>query len=199
MNATIIRLAKLADAAAIQQIYAPIVRHSHISFEREPPDIAEIKTRLTQTLRQYPWLVCEIDGRMAGYAYASAFRGRYAYQWTTETTVYVHPDFQRRGVSRALYHSLIAILRAQGYCSAVGVIALPNEGSIRAHEAVGFRKIGIFNQAGFKAGDWRDTGWWQLALRPLPAEPQPPRPIGDLAMDDRFAELLATGLPYLKP
>ena len=60
---------------------------------------------------------------------------------------------------------LLAVLREQGYCSAVGVIALPNEGSIRAHEALGFRKVGIFKNVGYKAGDWRDTGWWQLELR----------------------------------
>lgn len=197
MNA-VIRLATAADAGAIQQIYRPIVRHTHVSFETVEPDIAEIKARIDKTLAQYPWLVCEINGRLAGYAYASAFRARYAYQWTTETTVYVHPDFQRRGISRALYHSLIAILRAQGFCNAVGVIALPNEGSIRAHEAVGFRKIGVFENVGFKAGDWRNTGWWQLELRPMPTEPQPPRAIGDLAQEDDFSELLHAGLPYLK-
>lgn len=193
----IIRLAEPADAAAIQQVYAPIVRDTHISFELSVPDVAEIAARISKTLAQFPWLVCDIDGRLAGYAYASAFRARQAYQWTTETTVYVHPDFQRRGVSRALYHSLVAVLRAQGYCNAVGVIALPNEGSIRAHEAAGFRKIGVFENVGFKAGQWRHTGWWQLALRPMPKAPPPPRPIGDLAQEARFTELLQTGTHLL--
>lgn len=190
----IIRLAEPADAAAIQQIYAPIVRDTHISFELSVPVVREIAARISQTLAQYPWLVCEIDGWLAGYAYASAFRARQAYQWTTETTVYVRPDFQRRGVSRALYCSLAAVLRAQGYCNAVGVIALPNEGSVRAHEAVGFRKIGIFENVGFKAGHWRHTGWWQLALRPMPAAPPPPRPISELAQEARFTKLLQAGI-----
>ena len=193
----IIRLAEPADAATIQQVYAPIVRDTHISFELSVPDVAEIAARISQTLAQFPWLVCEIDGRLAGYAYASAFRARQAYQWTTETTVYVHPDFQRRGVSRALYHSLVSVLRAQGYCNAVGVIALPNEGSIRAHEAAGFRKIGVFENVGFKAGQWRHTGWWQLALRPMPEAPSPPRPIGELAGEARFTELLQSGTKLL--
>lgn len=193
----IIRLAKPSDAADIQQIYAPIVCQTHISFERSAPGVDEMAARISKTLAQYPWLVCEIGGRLAGYACASAFRARYAYQWTTETTMYVHPDFQRRGVSRALYCSLIAILRAQGYCNAVGVIALPNRASIRAHEAVGFRKIGVFENVGFKARHWRDTGWWQLELRPMPDAPQPPRPIGALAREAQFAELLQSGLSLL--
>ncbi len=197
---TIIRLAKRSDAAAIQQIYSPIVRDTHISFELTAPDVAEIAARICKTLAQHPWLVCEIDGQIAGYAYAyaSAFRSRTAYQWTAETTVYVHPGFQKRGLSRALYHSLIAILREQGYFNAVGVIALPNAGSIRAHEAVGFRKIGVFKNVGFKAGNWHDTGWWQLELRPMPKSPQPPRAIGALANDEIFADMLATGLPYIR-
>ena len=197
MSATI-RLATPADAADIHQVYAPIVSGTHISFERSVPSVAEIDARISKTLAQYPWLVCEIGGRLAGYAYASAFRARYAYQWTTETTVYVHPDFQRRGVSRGLYGSLLAILRAQGYCNAVGVIALPNIGSIRAHEAAGFRKIGVFENVGFKAGNWRHTGWWQLELRPMPEAPQPPRPIGELARETQFAALLQSGLTLLK-
>lgn len=193
----IIRLAKTSDAPDIHQVYAPIVSQTHISFELSVPSVAEIAARISKTLAQHPWLVCDIYGRLAGYAYASAFRARYAYQWTTETTVYVHPNFQRRGVSRALYHSLIAILRAQGYCNAVGVIALPNESSIRAHEAAGFRKIGVFENVGFKAGNWRHTGWWQLQLRPMPESPQPPRPLGELAQEAQFAELLQSGTALL--
>ena len=193
----IIRLAMPSDAVHIHEVYAPIVSQTHISFEQSAPGVDEVAERISRTLDQYPWLVCEIGGRLAGYAYASAFRARYAYQWTTETTVYVHPDFQRRGVSRALYQSLLAILRAQGYCNAVGVIALPNEGSIRAHEAAGFRKIGVFENVGFKAGRWRHTGWWQLQLRPMPEAPQPPRPIGELAKEARFIALLRSGTTLL--
>ena len=194
----VIRLATSADAADIHQIYSPIVRNTHISFEQTAPAVGEIAARIEKTLRQYPWLVCEVDRRLAGYAYASAFRVRAAYQWTAETTVYIHSDFQRRGVSRALYSSLLAVLRAQGYCNAVGVIALPNEGSIRAHEALGFRKVGIFKNIGHKAGDWRDTGWWQLELRPPPTSPQAPRPIIQLAVEERIDALLQTGLQHIK-
>ncbi len=193
-----IRLAEPVDAAAILEIYAPIVRDTHISFEMTVPDVAEIEMRISSALAMYPWLVCTIGSQIAGYAYASAFRSRYAYQWTTETTVYVHRDFQRRGISTALFRSLIAILRAQGFRTAVGVIALPNPGSIRSHEAVGFRKLGVFKRVGFKAGRWRDTGWWQLELQALPDSPQTPIPIGELAAAAGIASLLATGLRFIR-
>lgn len=194
----VIRLATTSDAGAIHQIYRPIVRDTHISFEQTVPAVGEIADRIDKTLTLYPWLVCEIDSRVAGYAYASAFRVRAAYQWTAETTVYIHSDFQRRGVSRALYSSLLAVLREQGYCTAIGVIALPNEGSIRAHEAMGFRKVGIFKNIGHKAGNWRDTGWWQLELRPPPQQPQAPLSIACLAIENHFDALLQSGLQHIK-
>lgn len=190
-----IRLACKADAPQILEIYRPIVLHTHISFEQEAPEPSEIAARIAQTSRQYPWLVCQIDARIAGYAYASAFRARAAYQWTCETTVYVHKRYQRRGVARALYLSLLAILRAQGYRSAIGVIALPNQASVRAHESLGFQEIGVFKNVGFKAGAWRDTGWWQLDLNPCLTGQSAPRAISELARQDGFGELLQTGLP----
>ncbi len=193
-----IRLASKKDAPQILEIYSPIVRLTHISFEHDVPDASEIAERIAKTLRQYPWLVCEIDSHIAGYAYASAFRSREAYQWTTETTVYVREGYQRRGVSRALYSSLLAILRAQGYRSAIGVIALPNAPSIRAHETLGFQEIGVFRNVGFKAEAWRDTGWWQLDLSPALERPPAPRPISDLVQQDGFDELLQTGLPGIR-
>lgn len=193
-----IRLASTADAAQICEIYRPIVRGTAISFEQAAPDVQEIAARTTQTLEQHPWLVCDINRRIAGYAYGSSFRSRYAYQWTVETTVYVHSDYQRRGIARALYTSLVAILRQQGYCNAVGVIALPNDASVRVHEAIGFRKIGVFENMGYKLGKWHDTGWWQLELRPMPAQPQPPRPVMALAQQADFKALLRAGLPLVK-
>ena len=189
-----IRLATVDDAKKIRQIYAPIVRDSHISFEQDIPPTREIAERISKTLQQYPWLICCINRDVAGYAYASAFRARRAYQWTAETTVYVHPSYQRRGIARGLYESLMAVLRAQGYCNVVGVIALPNSGSIRAHESVGFRRIGILENIGYKAGDWRDTGWWQLQLRQMPDNPQPPTPITCLAQTDGFDDFMRAGL-----
>ncbi len=192
-----IRLATQNDAAQILEIYRPVVRYTHISFEHIVPELSEIAERIANTLGQYPWLVCQMDERIAGYAYASAFRSREAYQWTTETTVYVREGYRRRGIARALYASLLAILREQGYRSAIGVIALPNEASIRAHESLGFQAIGVFKHVGFKAGAWRDTGWWQHDLNPALVATAAPRAITILAQRDNFAELLQTGLTHI--
>lgn len=193
-----IRLAAAADAEQICEIYAPIVRDTHISFEQDIPDVAEMAARIAKTMPRYPWLVCDIQGHVAGYAYASPFRRRKAYQWAAETTVYVHPDYKRRGVSRALYTSLIEVLREQGYCNAIGVIALPNDASIRAHEAVGFRKVGVLANMGYKAGAWHDTGWWQLELRPVTDQPQRPRALTSLTEPGLLDRLLSAGLSFLK-
>jgi len=188
-----IRLAVATDAEQIQTIYAPIVRDTFISFEQVIPEATEIERRIRTTLAQYPYLVCDIDGRIAGYCYASAFRPREAYQWTTETTVYVHPEFHRRGIASALYTALLEVLRGQGYLNAVGVIALPNEASVSLHENFGFEPIGVFKNMGYKRNGWRDTGWWQLELNPMPPEPKTPIPIGEYSQTSNFELHLEQG------
>jgi L-amino acid N-acyltransferase YncA len=172
----IIRHAHAGDVPAMLAIYSPIVRDTTISFEYEPPTIAELEERLHAIQRHYPWLVAERAGEIAGYAYASFFRSRPAYQWATEVTVYVHPDHHRRGVAQALYRQLLDRLRAQGFRTAVAVITLPNAGSVGLHERMGFEPMGVLQRAGFKHGQWCDIGWWQLDLGGdrAPAPPRPP-------------------------
>lgn len=160
-----LRLATPSDAPAIQSIYAPIVETTTISFEVEPPTEEEMARRIRTTLATHPWLVAEIEGSVAGYAYAGLHRSRTAYQWSTEVSVYVHAAFRRRGVARALYSTLLDVLRLMGYVSVYAGITLPNAASVRAHEAVGFEPVGVYGRAGFKAGAWHDVGWWQLHLR----------------------------------
>jgi L-amino acid N-acyltransferase YncA len=114
--------------------------------------------------QQHPWLAAEIDGGFAGYAKASTWRPRAAYAPTAEVTVYVALEFQRRGVGRALYAELLAQLRAGGFHTALGGIALPNQASVGLHESMGFRYVGTFKEVGRKFDQWHDTGWWQLML-----------------------------------
>ena len=170
-----IRLVTVDDARAVQAIYAPAVRETAISFEYEVPSAAEMAERIQHYLLQYPWLVLELDGILAGYAYASAHRARQAYQWSAEVSVYVHPDYQRRGVGRALYTSLFELLRLQGYYQAFAGITLPNPGSVGLHEALGFQPVGVFRAIGYKLDAWHDVGWWQLPLQILTDEPAPPQ------------------------
>lgn len=171
---SIIRLATKYDAAQVQAIYSPIVRQTSTSFELEPPGVAEMRKRIIDTLPCYPWLVCERKGEVMGYVYARAFRTRPAYQWSVETSVYVHAELRRSGIGRALYTSLLKLLALQGYYNAYAGITLPNLPSVGLHEAVGFRSAGIYREAGFKLGAWHDVGWWQIALQPKVSPPEPP-------------------------
>ncbi|MGE5616983.1 MAG: arsinothricin resistance N-acetyltransferase ArsN1 family B, partial [Bacillota bacterium] len=155
-----IRLATPDDAAAVAAIYAPNVTDAVISFEYVPPDVAEMRRRIEKVLAQFPWLVWEEGGIVGGYVYASAHRERAAYQWSTDVSAYVHPDFRRRGVAKALYRTLFEILRVQGYQNAYAGITLPNAPSVALHEAVGFTAVGVYRHVGFKKGRWHDVGWW---------------------------------------
>ena len=174
----LIRLAEEGDAPQIAAIYAPVVRDTIISFEAEPPSAEEIARRVRDTLVRWPWLVCERDGEVLGYAYAGAHRSRAAYQWSVDVSVYVREDARQRGVGRALYTSLIAALDLQGFYNAYAGIALPNNASVGLHEAMGFRLVGVYRGVGYKLGAWRDVGWWGLTLREgVASEARPNTPI----------------------
>ena len=175
-----IRLARESDADQVLNIYAPIVRETAISFELAPPGVDEMRERIRNILASHAWVVSEDGQAIAGYAYASKFRPREAYQWTAEVTVYVHPAQQRKGIGTALYGSLFEIMRLQGFCTAIAVIALPNHASAQLHERLGFKPIGIFERAGYKLGRWHDVGWWQLELQSHPSNPNPPRSIAEV-------------------
>ena len=116
-------------------------------------------------MERLPWLVCDIDGDIAGYAYASQFRARAGYRWSVELTVYVDSAFHRWGVGSALYTAVLLCLEAQGYGTAVAIISLPNDASVGLHESLGFRRTGVLERIGYKHGRWIDDGVWQKDLR----------------------------------
>jgi L-amino acid N-acyltransferase YncA len=191
---TEIRLATVRDTAQISELYAPIVRDTIISFEVEPPADHEIRRRIEGTLERFPWLVCKRHGRLAGYAYAAGHSARAAYQWSVDVSVYVHESERRTGVGRALYRSLFAILALQGFYNAYAGIALPNPASIRLHEALGFRPVGIYRGVGYKLGAWHDVGWWQLSLQERLASPKPPADLSTVQRSKGWQTALARGL-----
>lgn len=193
-----IRLATEADAEAMLAIYTPIVLDTAISFEMEPPSVDEFQSRIRSTLVRTPWLVCEMGGNIAGYAYAGALRTRAAYQWSVEVTVYVHADYRRLGVGSAVYTSLFDCLRLQGFMNAYGGIALPNPGSVGLHERLGFSHIGTYRNVGYKLGSWHDVGWWQLELTQPETEPSPPKGLPALLDTEEFQDCLNSGLTALK-
>jgi L-amino acid N-acyltransferase YncA len=194
-----IRLAGPDDAAPVAAIYAPHVTGASTSFEYVPPDAAEMASRIASTLAYAPYLVLDAGGAVHGFAYASKHRERAAYQWAVDVSVYVRQDAQRRGVGRALYESLFALLRLQGFYAAHAGITLPNPASVGLHEALGFRPVGVYRSVGFKRGVWHDVGWWQLPLRERTGTPDPPRSLTDAQRDPEWGRALAAGEATLNP
>lgn len=179
-----VRPATLDDATAIADIYRPYVERGTVSFETDAPDTATMCARMAKSNGLYPWLVVTEGegGPVRGYAYASAFRDRPAYRYTIETAVYLEMGTQGRGHGRQLYDALIDTVRAQGFTHAIGVIALPNDHSIRLHESVGFRRAGFFREAGYKDGRWIDVGYWQCELNAATIPPLEPKPFSETGM-----------------
>lgn len=161
-----LRTATLADIPAIQQLYALEVREGVATYEYDVPSEAEMARRMRELLAGgFPYLVAELDGGFAGYAYASSYRTRIGYRWTVEDTVYVTPTAKGQGIGRALLARLIADCEALGFRQMVAVIGEPGNGaSVTLHEKLGFRTIGIFPGLGRKHGRWLDTVQMQRAL-----------------------------------
>jgi L-amino acid N-acyltransferase YncA len=193
-----IRLARRSDADDIARIYRPFVESTIVSFETEAPDAAQIADRIARTLVRFPWLVCEWNGRIAGYAYATRHRERKAYQWSVDTSAYVSPGQWRRGVGTGLYRSLFAILAVQGFVNAYAGIALPNPASVGLHESVGFRPVGIYRSVGFKLGAWHDVGWWALQIKAAGPSPAEPIEMHVLQGRDDWSALLTAGMSTIR-
>ena len=168
MSTAILRPAAGGDIAAITRIYADAVTHGTASFELEPPDEAEMARRHQALLAGgYPYLVAETAGAIAGYAYAGAYRARPAYRWCVEDSVYVAPDYHRRGIGRLLLARLVEECEQRGFRQMIAVIGdSAQTPSIALHAALGFDMIGTLRSVGFKHGRWLDTPLMQRALGP---------------------------------
>ena len=166
MNDISIRSATAADIAAITRIYAHAVEYGTASFELEPPDEAEMARRQMALLtRNFPYILAELAGVVAGYAYAGPYRDRRAYDWCVEDSLYIAPELHRKGIGRLLLARLVAELEARGFRQMIAVIGdSANTASVAVHAAVGFRLIGNFQSIGFKHGRWLDTVLMQRTL-----------------------------------
>ncbi len=159
-----IRVATPADAGRCAEIYTPFVTDSWVSFELDPPDVAEMEQRIAAFGTSHGWLVAEVGGKIAGYVYGSPHRPRDAYATSADVAVYVDPAFARMGLGKALYAALFPTLKERGIHAAFAGIALPNDASIGLHKAVGFTSVGIYREVGWKMGGWRDVSKWQRLL-----------------------------------
>ena len=186
-----IRPATELDAEALVAIYAPVVRDTAVSFELEVPSVDAFAQRVRTQLESTPWLVLEDDAQVLAFAYGTRFRGRPAYDWCVETSIYVDAGARRRGVARRLYSVLLQALALQGFRTAVGVLTLPNPPSVALHEALGFEATGTVPNAGFKHDAWHDVGFWTRTLGEPAARPGPLRTADELFADPRFAAVLA--------
>jgi L-amino acid N-acyltransferase YncA len=177
----VIRLAKTTDAPGILAIYAPYIRNTSFTFETEVPSIEEFGKRISHYLIDYPWLVYEINGEVAGYAYAARYRERTAYQWSVESSVYIHDDHQRKGIAKQLYTTLFELLKRQGFTNVYAVINLPNDKSVAFHEMLGFNYFATYEKVGWKLGQWKNVGWWRLVINQFTDDPQNPIKFSELA------------------
>jgi L-amino acid N-acyltransferase YncA len=157
----IVRPARLEDAKAIAEIYNHFVVKSTSTFETEPVDVHEMVRRVDEAIGDgYPFLTAVDEGDLIGYAYGHRYRDRFAYAKTVEISVYVHPEWFRKGVAVELYTSLFKALQAAHFHAVIAGIALPNDASVALHQKFGMQKIAHFTEVGRKFGSWIDVGYW---------------------------------------
>ena len=192
-NKVKIRTARESDVEAILEIYSPFILKTAVSFEIKVPTKKDMWERISGILKDLPFLVCESEGKITGYAYASNHRQREAYRWSKEVSAYVHPDFRGKHIASGLYTSLIEILKKQGITNLLAGIALPNPGSIALHKKFGFRKIAEYTAVGFKLGKWHNVGWWELNLDPGFSEPKEIIPFSEIKKTDVLKDAFLKG------
>lgn len=166
-----IRTAQVSDAEELLEIYAPYVENTAISFEYEVPSLSEFRQRIGNIQKKYPYFVAQKHGKIIGYAYASDFHPRKAFQWSVETTIYLREECRGRGVGRMLYHALEETLRLQNILTMDACIAYTEmedeyltNASQRFHESMGYQLIGRFKKAGNKFGKWYDIIWMEKKI-----------------------------------
>ncbi len=167
-----IRFATEKDSPQILAIYAEYI-HTPITFDYVLPTQEIFTKQITETLKDYPYLVYEEEGKIQAYAYAHKLREREAYQWNAELSIYVDNTAHKKGLGHALYTTLMKILENQGIKAAYACITLPNEASLALHQHFQFTEVGRFPKAGFKNGTWHDVAWYRKELsayEQLPAE-----------------------------
>lgn len=153
------------DAAGILAVYAPYIRETAVTFETEVPAPDAFTARVAGICADFPYLVLEVDGELAGYAYAHRQAERAAYAWNAELSIYLAGKWRGRGLGAPLYRLLERLLTMQGYVNLYGVITASNAGSIRLHEKLGYWQTGLHEKTGWKFGQWHDVAWLHKRVR----------------------------------
>ena len=171
MNELSITVAKVEDAEELLQIYAPYVEKTAITFEYEVPTVQEFQRRIETILKKYPYLVAKRGNEIVGYAYASAFHPRKAYEWSVETSIYVKENQRKNGVGKCLYEALEKVLKAQNILNLNACIAYPEvedsyltKNSVYFHQHLGYQMVGEFHSCGYKFGNWYNMVWMEKMI-----------------------------------
>ncbi len=159
-----LRIATLQDLPQILSIYGPYVENTTVSFEYEVPTMEEFRTRFETFTQQFPWLVWEENGIIAGYAYACAPFSRAAYRWCAEPSIYLRPEFHGKGIGRKLYTALETILRMQGYHISYAIITSENTASMAFHRSMGYSFLAEFPRCAYKHGKCLGIIWMEKRL-----------------------------------
>ena len=173
MSRFIIRRAKAEDGAALCAIYAPYITDTTITFEYEVPTDAAFSDRIRETAAQFPYLVCEKDGGIIGYAYAHRIRERAAYDWDAELSIYLAQGTHGHGVGTTVLACLIDLLELQGLRHLYSCVTLPNEKSIRMQRKLGFEDAGVWHDSGWKFDGWHDVAWLEKHIGSHEGTPLP--------------------------
>ena len=188
-----LRLARPDDAPRLCEIYNYYVESATVTLECAPLGIAEFAARIRETLGEFPYIVCEYDGRAVGYAYAHKFKTRYGYRFCAELSVYCDREYRGRGIGKRLYAALIELLSMQGYTNLYGVVTSPNPASEALHRSFGFTEVGREHLAGHKFGEWFDVAVLEY-LTPTPRDALPESPMRfDSLETDAVARILSRG------
>jgi len=192
-----IRFATVKDAEAILDIYKTYIENTRVTFEIEVPKVEAFRERMERIMVQFPWIVCEIDGKIAGYAYGSKHGERAAYRWSADLSVYIHENYHRYGLGTALYTALLEILRKQGYFTVYAGVSTPNPKSEAFHTAFGFRNLGEFKNAGYKLGGWCGVSWYEMVLNEYVEEPKETISVQQLVMMENVDEVFEKAEPLI--
>ena len=157
-----IRPVNLEDAAQIAEIYNYYIKNTHQTFETEALSANEMQTRIAKIIEDYPYLVAEDAGEIHGYACATQFKMRQAYEFSAEVSIYVKSDAKQKGIGTQLYEKLFEELKETDIHALIAGISLPNDPSVKFHQKLGFSKVAHFREVGYKLGRWVDVGYWEL-------------------------------------
>ncbi len=180
----IIRMATLEDAASIYAIYEPYIMNTAITFEYDPVPLDSFHQRIASVLKQFPWLVCEKEGRILGYAYCGRFKERAAFDWDCECSVYIDEKEHRRGIATMLYQKLFELVYAQGYYTIYALITHSHATSIALHKKFGFTELGVYENTGYKFGQWWGLLVMEKRLRSFEEEPKKPKTIHEVLSEN---------------